>query len=188
MKANLTKRVFIGIPIGHEIKHILPQLKISVKCHPNYIQWVSETNLHLTLSFMGNISINIIPDLINELAQYTANNYFKIKIEGAGVFPTPFTPQILWLGVSEGVKKLSVLQSNIEKSAMDYKNNKRKTKFTPHITIARSGKNPLKIDALPFLSTVYSPIELDVNSIYLYESKLLAQGVQYKVLSEFPLN
>ena len=45
-----------------------------------------------------------------------------------------------------------------------------------------------KIDASPFLNTVYSPIEFDVNSIYLYESQLLPKGAEYKVLAEFPLN
>ena len=45
-----------------------------------------------------------------------------------------------------------------------------------------------EIDALPFLNTVYSPIELDINSICLYESKLFPEGAQYTVLNSFPLN
>ena len=57
----------------------------------------------------------------------------------------------------------------------------------PHITIARIRRSQRKIDVLPFLKCVYSPIELDVNSICLYESLLLPEGAQYTVLTEFPL-
>jgi 2'-5' RNA ligase len=66
-------------------------------------------------------------------------------------------------------------------------NNPKKT-FTPHITIGKIPNNFVKIDVLPFLSTVYSPIELSVNSICLYESKLFPEGVKYRILNEFPLN
>ena len=58
----------------------------------------------------------------------------------------------------------------------------------PHITIAKIRRSQRKIDVLSFLNIVYSPIELDINSICLYESILLPEGAQYTVLTEFPFN
>jgi 2'-5' RNA ligase len=60
--------------------------------------------------------------------------------------------------------------------------------FTPHITIAIFPQKFVKIDVLPFLNTVYSPIELDINSVCLFESKLFQEWGKYRILNEFPLN
>ena len=69
-----------------------------------------------------------------------------------------------------------------------FKSSSKKEHFIPHITIGRTPRSYGKIDVLPFQEYVYSPRELDVNFIALYESQLLPQGADYKVLTEFPLN
>jgi len=78
--------------------------------------------------------------------------------------------------------------NKINKSLKVIIENDPKKTFPPHITIGNSLNNFVKIDVLPFLNTVYSPIELSVNSICLYESKLFLEGVKYKMLIKFPLN
>ena len=78
--------------------------------------------------------------------------------------------------------------NKINKSLKVIIENDRKKTFTPHITFAKIPNNFVKIDVLPFLNTVYSPIELDVNSICLFESQLFQKGAKYRILNEFPLN
>ena len=187
MKINLRRRVFIGIPIGHKIKSILPSLKSTVHCSRDIIRWIPPDNIHLTLCFLGNISDQDIPNIIQTLENFITFKYFKIKIESTGVFPSPNIPKILWIGIGKGADELASLQQHIEKALRKFKEINRKEKFMPHITIARIRRSRCKIDVLPFLNTVYSPIELDVNSICLYESLLLPEGAQYTVLTEFPL-
>lgn len=114
--------------------------------------------------------------------------YFNITIEGTGVYPSPSQPKVLWLGVNKGSDELITLHTEVEKRVKKFKENPKKVNFTPHITIARVRDLKRKIDVLPFMNTVYSPIEFDVNSIYLYESQLLPEGAQYTILAEFPLN
>ena len=104
------------------------------------------------------------------------------------MFPSSKSPKVLWLGISKGIDELTLLQSQIEKSVREFKDNYENNTFTPHISIARIRKLHAKIDVLPFLNSVYSPIELDVNSICLYESQLFPEGAQYTVLETFPLN
>ena len=188
MKINLEKRVFIGIPIGHKIKSILPSLKSTVHSSTNIIKWIPPENIHLTLSFLGNISDKDIPNIVQSLENCITSKYFKIKIESTGVFPSANFPKILWIGIGKGADELTLLQKEIERSVRKFKEISKKEKFKPHITIARIRRSRLKIDVLPFLNTVYSPIELDINSICLYESILLPKGAQYTVLTEFPLN
>ena len=188
MKINNDKRVFIGIPIGHIIKSILPSLKSTIPSSRDIIRWVPPENIHLTLSFLGNIYDKEIPNIVQSLENCITSKYFKIKIESTGVFPSANFPKILWIGIGKGADDLTSLQQDIEISVSKFKGIYRKEKFMPHITIARIRRSRCKIDVLPFLNTVYSPIELDINSICFYESILLPEGAQYMVLTEFPLN
>jgi len=66
--------------------------------------------------------------------------------------------------------------NNINKSLKVIIENDLKKTFPPYITIGNILNNFVKIDVLPFLNTVYSPIELSVNSICLYENKLSRKG------------
>ena len=188
MKNNNEKRVFIGITIGCKIKSILPIIKSAINCNPIHIKWIPIEDIHLTLSFLGKIRTNNIPHLIESLEKKISSNNFQITITGVGVFPLSKSPKVLWLGIGEGIDELTSIQFIVEKSITKFREHHRKMIFTPHITIAKIRRIHGKIDVLPFLNTVYSPIELDVNSIYLYESQLLPDGVQYSILNAFPLN
>ena len=78
--------------------------------------------------------------------------------------------------------------NKINKSLKVIIENDPKKTFPPYNTIGNILNNFVKIDVLPFLNTVYSPIELSVNSICLYENKLFPEGAKYRILNEFPLN
>ena len=92
------------------------------------------------------------------------------------------------MSVNKGVDKLKLLHQEIKKTVGVIEDNYEENIFIPHITIAKIKQGFGKIDVLPFLNTVYSPIELKVNFICMYESILLPEGVQYTVLNTFPLN
>ena len=191
MKINFGRRVFFGIPIGSIIKSILPSLKSTIHSSRDIIRWIPPENIHLTLAFLGNIAERDVANIIQTLENKFSFNNFKIKIEGTGVFPSKIFPKILWTGISKGVDELKLLHQYIEKSVGKFKAFNKKEGFLPHITIARIARihiSQRKIDVLPFLNTVYSPIELDINSICLYESLLLPEGAQYTVLTKFPFN
>ena len=80
------------------------------------------------------------------------------------------------------------LYEQVEKAAVSFNIHRRKDAFIPHLTIGRTTRPYRKIDVLPFLEYVYSPIGFDINSVGLYESQRLAHGAEYKVLTTFPLN
>ena len=190
MKVNNEKRVFIGIPIGLKIKSILPIVKsaVTVNSNPKCIKWIPPENIHLTLSFLGNISSMDIPHFIESLEKKITSNDFQLTITGTGVFPSSKSPKVLWLGISKGLYELLLLQIQVEKSVREFKDNYENNTFTSHISIARIRGLHAIIDVLPFLNSVYSPIDLDVNSISMYESKLLPEGAQYSIINTFPLN
>ena len=93
------KRVFIAIPVSAVIKPILPLLKSKFIRNYEKIKWIPLENIHLTLKFVGNISINYIPILIQSLKKDIIQNSFKLAIESTGVFPFSYSPKVLWLGI-----------------------------------------------------------------------------------------
>ena len=106
MKNNDIKRVFIGIPVGEQIKSILPLLKSTVNCNPRHIKWIPFENIHLTLSFLGAVSINDIPDIIQSVEQNITTAQFQLRISGTGVFPSSKSPKVLWLDLDKGIDEL----------------------------------------------------------------------------------
>ena len=188
MNKREQKRVFIGIPAGDQVKSTLSLLQPIVDCNSRHIKWIPLDNIHLTLSFLGDVSINKIPDIVQSVEQYIATSQFQLSILGTGVFPLTKSPKVLWLGIDKGIDELKLLHEQVVKSVRVCNDNYENNTFIPHISIARIKKGPRKIDVLPFLNSVYSKIELDVNSISMYESKLFPEGTQYTVLDTFPLN
>ena len=187
MKISSEKRIFIGLAINRKIKSIHDILKSTINCNHNLVRWIPIENIHLTLSFIGKVENKAISHLIKSLEKKILCNNFQITIEGTGVFPSSKSPKVLWLGIGEGVDELISIQYEVEKSIRKFKENPQKNAFTPHITIARIRRLDGKIDVLPFLNIVYSPIEMEVNSLYMYESKLSPEGVRYLILNMFPL-
>ncbi|MDP6570107.1 MAG: RNA 2',3'-cyclic phosphodiesterase [Candidatus Marinimicrobia bacterium] len=183
-----TKRLFVGVPLSKEIQKILPVAKECLQPFHKYLRWVPERNLHITLSFLGSVPVNQIQDLCENLESTVQSRFFPIEIRGSGVFPSPKSPQVFWLGVGEGRTELKKLHHEVNETTAPFKGTGKKTGYAPHITIARTKGIPRKIDVLPFLNIVYSPVEFMINSINLYESVLMPGGSQYTILNEFPLH
>lgn len=188
MKDEFEKRIFVGIHAGREIQPILSDIQSSLAHNSGQIRWLPPKNIHMTLFFLGNIFLVDIPKLTKSIEDELNINHFKASIFKTGVFPCDRHPKIFWLGVSHGTKKITALHEKVKKIAAPFKKGGQKEHFIPHITIGRAKRSYMKINALPFLEYVYSPIEFDVNSVVLYESQLLAHGTEYKVLTTFPLN
>ena len=70
LKNKDVKRVFIAISIGQQIKSILPLLKSAVHCNPKHIKWISLQNIHLNLSFIGDVLINDIPVIVQAVEKW----------------------------------------------------------------------------------------------------------------------
>ena len=119
MKLNIEKRVLLVFLLGRNIKSILSIAKSIVNCNPNYIKWIPIENIHLTLSFLGNVTNQDFPHLIQSVEKYITSNNFQIKITDTGVFPSFKSPKELCLGISKGIDELTSLQSNVEQSIIE---------------------------------------------------------------------
>jgi len=131
---------------------------------------VATDNLHLTLSFLGNVS-NSQRDCIGRLAESISITPFSLCLEHLGVFPRA---RVLWLGIKEQPNPLKQLAARLDKGARDCGIQLADQGFTPHVTLMR------KVNQLHEFEV--EPIHWDVNQFCLVQSVSHPQGVEYRVL------
>ena len=182
-------RIFIGLKTSGHLSNVIPMIKSTIDDRKQVIRWINGRNLHLTLSFVGEITSSQIDDLEKDLNCITDFNSFDITVNGTGLFPSIKSPKTLWLDIVKGRTKLIDIQNQIESIALKFQANIKSTDFSPHITIARikAGNKNVNLDLSTFLNAVYSDIKIPVKKIYLFKSQLLEQGVNYSIISEYAL-
>jgi len=171
-------RIFVGIKIPEDIKNLLSTLKRKIKGG----RWLRKDQLHLTLSYIGEVSefdLERIKNSLNGILSHPLN----LRLNGVGNFST----KALWAGISPS-KELSLLKKEIDKRLKSENINLDKRKFIPHITLARirNGKVEEIADFLECFCRVKSD-EFEVNKFVLFSSKLKKDGAEYLIESEFSL-
>jgi len=131
-------RTFIAIEIPDEIKKEMAKVQDELKRSGADAGWTRPEGIHLTLKFLGEVPEAKIEEIKKALVQAAeTTSRFRLKIAGAGTFPNPKNPRVVWLGVSGDIDKLSALQGSVEKSMMAMGFDREERAFSPHLTLAR---------------------------------------------------
>jgi RNA 2',3'-cyclic 3'-phosphodiesterase len=179
-------RAFIAIDLTPEITHQLGmiscQLKQDLVDVP--VRWVPAENIHLTLKFLGDVSIAHM-EILKEVLQTDASTHrgFSFSVGKLGAFPNFRHPRVIWIGV-EAPHDLAALQRSIESSMarMGYAPEDRP--FSPHLTLGRVSRNATardthKIGEILEASTVGFLGVNPVSAVCLYRSDLKPSGAEY---------
>lgn len=149
--------------------------------------WVAETNLHVTLKFLGQIEatrVAAIADAIGVVAARTPS--FELVVRGLGAFPTPARPRIVWVGL-EPAAPLAVLAGALDSALATLGFAREARPFAAHVTLGRvrdSRRNPALAAALA------RPAEcgrLTVARVALMRSELHPRGARYTELTSVVL-
>ncbi len=157
--------------------------------HSHLVRWTKMENLHLTLSFLGNIESQKIEALSgvlkNSLEDETSFDFYLNKTFYAP--PGKFPVKMIWLSVLL-VPDLERIKKNIDKSLENsdlfpFTGDKRG--FKPHVTLARI-KPGFTREELPEIEDSLD-LNFRVEKIDLMSSVLKKQGPEYSVLKNFHL-
>ncbi len=127
-------RTFVAVEISNEstlnaIAKLQSELKIKAKL-------VSKENMHFTLLFLGEISDDMVPKIMEALSSVSFNP-IEMKLIDVGAFPNPRSPRVVWIGVDkDGAKNLVELAVQVEEKLrpLGFRSDK---PFKPHLTIFR---------------------------------------------------
>ena len=136
-------RAFIAIELSPEIqeklKHLTSQLKQQLEGVP--VKWVPVENIHLTLKFLGNVSITNIEVLERILEAEVSNHHpFEISVGELGAFPSTRRPRVAWVKL-QAPPDLFEIQRCIEQEAARLGYAREKRSFKPHLTLGRVSRN-----------------------------------------------
>ena len=97
---------------------------------------VSKQNMHFTLLFLGEITLQMAEDVKNALTSIVFGP-IQVSFTQLGAFPNPKFPRVIWIGVDKMAEaKLTELALQVEQklAPLGFKADK---PFKPHITIFR---------------------------------------------------
>src|SRR5512139_3640579 len=109
-------RAFIAIDLSTEILQRLDQVikELRNKLIDVPIRWVPTENIHLTLKFLGDVSIANLEMLTKILSGVvSAHHSFEISAGGLDAFPKIHQPRVIWIGL-EVPPELLAIQHNLE--------------------------------------------------------------------------
>lgn len=188
-------RTFIAIDLPHPILESIEKQtsRLRQALGNDLIRWVSPTNMHLTLKFLGNVSASHL-DFLQQLISQTASLHpqFDLQIGGIGSFPNTKRPRVLWVGV-HAPADLASIQRSIEGGAVRLGYEKEERAFSPHLTIGRV-RQQIHARDLQKIESALAGFQLGrigtarVGSIQLFKSDLHAEGSVYTRLFTAPLN
>jgi 2'-5' RNA ligase len=148
---------------------------------------VEGENIHLTLKFLGNVSITRLDEVKSSFKQLTFPS-FSAEIKGAGAFPNLKHMNVIWVGVDEGWSQVEQIYEQVEKllSTLGFKRENRP--FSPHITIARVRSGRKRDEIANFLQHLGDESfgTITVDKVRLKQSVLSSSGPKYSTLLEVP--
>lgn len=192
--SNQQIRSFIAIELPEEVRSGLRRLQAELRSAGHaFVKWVAPESIHLTLKFLGNISVEkvaAITAVMEEAGQGASS--FQLKIGGLGAFPNLRRPRVLWLGIAGETDRLVVLQRRIDDGLVALGFAREIRPFTPHLTLARlrqgtSPRDQQTFGELVMKTPLEASYEVSVNSLSLMRSQLLPGGAVYSRLAEVKL-
>lgn len=176
-------RAFIGIPIPDNLKKEIKGFQEKLAGNFADVKWVEMGNLHVTLSFLGEVNGQFLVALARNLKEVLDGwEPFSAKIQGPVVYPSVEEPRVLALGFSKNENKLADLGRKIaEVSGGEFK--------SVHITLGRFRRSPgyKKVSTVLKDFSNFKVGNLKVEKVLLMESTLIDSGPVYTVIEEFRL-
>lgn len=183
-------RAFIAIELSEELKASLARLQELIKLgSESYVKWVDPQGIHLTLKFLGNISVDkvsAISEAIAEVARSVAP--FRLELTEFGAFPNTKAPRVAWVGLAGDLESLLRLQRGIDQALIPLGFPPEARAFSPHLTLGRvrdqaTPQERRRLGERVASLEVQGQPSLYVDRVSLMRSQLTSKGAIYSRLS-----
>jgi len=186
-------RAFIAVDLPPDLQErlalVINNLKEQMGDVP--IRWVPAENMHLTLKFLGDVSLNNL-DVLKDILRGEAvdREQMVISLGTLGAYPKVRRPRVIWVGM-EAPPELDALQRSIDKHTARVGYARDSRRFTPHITLGRVSRNatPDEVrligDVLNTMSIGYLGVAR-IGAVHLYRSDLQSDGAVYSRIYSAP--
>jgi RNA 2',3'-cyclic 3'-phosphodiesterase len=152
------------------------------------VAWTAETNLHVTLKFLGNVDEARLADVAAALGAAATVPAFAVDVRGLGAFPSATRPRVLW-AAAPGSPAFARLAETVDRALAALGFAPEERGFTPHVTLGRvrqPRRDVALTEALEAAAT--RPFgTLRVEGVALMRSELSPRGARYTELATVAL-
>ncbi|MGW0908312.1 RNA 2',3'-cyclic phosphodiesterase [Streptomyces sp. NPDC002853] len=133
-----TVRVFIALAPPDDAKQELEQaLGPAYRAHPR-MRWNRVEDWHITLAFLGEVPVSVVPLLRAPLARLAAaRKPLNLALSGGG----HFDERVLWSGIDGDLQELHLLADEVRAVVDDCGVAHVGRPFRPHLTLARARRD-----------------------------------------------
>ncbi|GAB7110981.1 RNA 2',3'-cyclic phosphodiesterase [Streptomyces phaeofaciens JCM 4814] len=138
-----TVRVFIALAPPDDAKEELErELRPSYETHPR-MRWNRVEDWHITLAFLGELPVTVVPLLRRPLADLAARRGpVKLALRGSG----HFDERVLWTGIDGDLTGLHTLATEVRRLVRECGVALEERPLRPHLTLARARRDdPLSV-------------------------------------------
>ena len=184
-------RTFIALDPGAAIRDRVIALQESLARSGAEVKWVEPENLHITLLFLGEVDNRDVISVCRAVEGAASKLApIEVSIEGAGCFPNPRRPRVLWIGMGKGKQEVQALHAALEEPLLQlgcYRREERQ--YTPHITLGRirQEKGNDELAAALLKKGDYQAGETTLREVHVMSSELTPKGPIYTVMSRAKL-
>jgi 2'-5' RNA ligase len=153
------------------------------------LRWTPEENLHSTLVFLGEQSAwdaALIRECLERESKGAGIGKIPLRTGSLALFPRGANASVLALRIASGEKAVRVLAERVVRAlgGFGFQWKRERRAFTPHITLARRGRIPLRASEIPETTLEAGGT---FETIGLFKSDLYPSGPVYTPLALFPL-
>ena len=187
-------RLFVGVELDDRVRDAAAGIAEAIGREVGSrldARWIPSSNLHITLSFLGEVEEPHAERVIHALERPFAEPAFEVALDGVGAFPPSGAPRVLWLGITSGGGSLSRLNRELTGRLEPLGFPPERQPFSAHLTIARVrdvvGGGPYR-DIRQLLRTVPAHAgRCRIAAVTLFRSHLSPKGATYEPLLRVPL-
>ncbi|MGD8937739.1 MAG: RNA 2',3'-cyclic phosphodiesterase [Gammaproteobacteria bacterium] len=179
-------RTFIGIKLSETALAFIDNFKHQHSKDPwiKHIRWTAESNIHITMRFLGDLYLEQIQQIQAGLKIFLeSQSVFTVTITSPQPFPSVKKARML----ASLVHKNAVLQQiaeAMEALAVEAGVTPEERPFRGHITVGRFRK-PVK--GLEGLLAVTDTTTMPIDHVILFKSELKPTGAEYTEIAKFTL-
>jgi RNA 2',3'-cyclic 3'-phosphodiesterase len=179
-------RRFVALEIPSPVRENLAALLKSLGAVSPEIRWARPENLHVTLTFIGEVPEEKLAAIRGALAGARSDQPVTLDFRGLGFFPNEKHPRVFWAGVGAS-PNLKTLAADIEKATERFSIRREQRPFSPHLTLARFAPPglPEKLRSAIQEQAGRGFGALRTSQFHLVESKLKSAGAEYTTLARF---
>lgn len=183
-------RSFIAVPLAADLWEKVEEWQRTFRATGADVRWVPVKDMHFTLKFLGEVALAQLSRVRSICAARAAlTEPFTVCLQGAGVFPHPRRPRVVWIGATGGSAELAALAAGLEGDLAAVGFPPEKKPYRAHLTLGRCRSSggwsglqaALEARQESFLG------EMRVEHFYLMQSELTPQGALYTIIEQFTM-